>query len=141
MPQSGAHLDHTVFIIYLGTARIVAEGGLAFARGPMVARTFTAFVLGSTSIPAQSMTSLALSYAGFCEIKNSFMPAFAHCARLSDVLRGNRRTVVWAVAVAVVVAIGVAVPWTIYLGYRHGAYNFSTWIFTYGGPMPFDYMV
>jgi hypothetical protein len=131
----------TALIIYLGTSRIVAEGGLAFARGPMVAQTFTAFVLGSTGIPAQSMAGLALSYAGFCEIKNSFMPAFAHCAKLSDVLKGNRRNVGWAVVAAVVVAVCVSVPYTIALGYRHGAYNFDTWIFTYGGSLPFENIV
>jgi len=131
----------TVFIIYLGTSRIIAEGGLAFARGPMVAQTFTAFVLGSTTIPAQSMTSLAFSYAGFCEIKNSFMPAFAHAAKLSDALRAHRCAVVRAVAVAAVLAVAVSVPWTIYLGYSHGAYNFSTWIFTHGGPLSYEYMV
>ena len=107
----------------------------------MVAQTFTAFLFGSTWIPAQSMTSLALSYAGFCEIKNSFMPAFAHCARLSEVLRGHRRSAVWAVGLAVVVAVFVSVPWTIFLGYRHGAFNFNTWIFSYGGRLPFEYIV
>ena len=131
----------TVFIIYLGTSRIVAEAGLAFARGPMVAQTFTTYLFGTTAICAQSMTSLALSYAGFCEIKNSFMPAFAHCARLSDVVRAHRRSIFWAVAIAVLVAVCVSVPWTIYLGYRHGAFNFDTWIFSYGGRLPFEYIV
>jgi len=131
----------TAFIIYLGTSRIVAEAGLAFARGPMLAQTFTAFVFGSSGISAQSMTGLALSYGGFCEIKNSFMPAFAHCARLSDALRAHRRSVGWSVGLAVAAAVLVAVPWTIYLGYRHGAYNFETWIFTHGGKLPFEYVV
>ena len=130
-----------VLIIYLGTSRIVAEAGLAFARGPMVAQTFVGFVLGSAAIPAPSMTALALSYAGFSEIKNSFMPAFAHCAKLSEVLQVNRRAVTRALALATALAIAIAVPWTIYLGYRYGAYNFETWIFTYGGPLPFDYIV
>jgi len=129
------------FTIYLGTSRIVAEGGLAFARGPMVAQTFTSFVLGSSSISHQSMTSLAVSYAGFCEIKNSFMPAFAHCARLSDALKAHRRSVAWAVALAVLGAAAVSVPWTVYLGYQHGAYNFETWIFSYGGLKPYEYVV
>ena len=131
----------TAIIVYLGASRIVAEGGLAFTRGPMVAQTFSAFIVGSANITPQSMTGLALSYAGFSEIKNSFMPAFAHCAKLGDALRAHRRSTVWAVALAAACAVAVAVPWTIYLGYRHGAYNFETWIFTYGGPMPFEYVV
>lgn len=131
----------TVFIIYLGTTRIVTEGGLAFARGPMVAQTFTAFTLGSTTIPPQSMTALAVSYAGFCEIKTSFMPAFAHGAKLSDGVQTRRRAVVWALLIAVAISLLVSIPWTIYLGYQHGAYNFSTWIFTPGGRLPYDYMV
>ncbi|MEW6751871.1 MAG: DUF6785 family protein [Candidatus Latescibacterota bacterium] len=131
----------TAFLIYLGTSRIVAEAGLAFARGPMVAQTFTAFALGSAAIPAQSMTALALSYAGFGEIKNSFMPAFAHCGKLSSALRAHRRAAAWAAAIAVLAGLAVAVPWTIHLGYTHGAYNFDTWIFSYGGKLPFEYTV
>jgi uncharacterized protein DUF6785/uncharacterized protein DUF6784 len=136
-----ALLVPTVFLIYLGTSRIVAEAGLAFARGPMVAQTFVAFFFGSAGIPAQSMATLAMSYAGFSEIKNSFMPAFAHCAKLADALQAHRRSVAWAVGAAVALAVAVAVPWTIYLGYRHGAYNFDTWIFTYGGKLPYEYIV
>ncbi len=131
----------TVFAIYVGTSRIVAEGGLAFARGPMVAQTFTGFILGTSGIPPGAMTGMALSYAGFCEIKNTFMPAFAHCAKLSEALQAKRRSVSRAVALAVILGMGVSIPWTIYLGYAHGAYNFETWIFTNGGPRPFTYIV
>lgn len=130
-----------VFIIYLGTTRIITEGGLAFARGPMVAQTFTSYVIGSTVMSPRSMTALALSYAGFGEIKTSFMPAFAHGARLSGEIRKKRRSILWAIGIAVAVAVGVSIPWTIYIGYRHGAYNFETWIFKYGAVLPYEYMV
>jgi len=131
----------TVFIIYLGTTRIVTEGGLAFARGPMVAQTFTSYIVGSEAISPHGMAALAISYAGFCEIKNSFMPAFAHSAKLSGLVWGPKRRVALTVLVAVVVALATSIPWTIYLGYKHGAFNFSTWIFTPGGRLPYDYMV
>lgn len=130
-----------VFIIYLGTTRIVTEGGLAFARGPMVAQGFTSFVIGSNAIPPQSMTALAVSYAGFCEIKTSWMPSMANCAKLSDSSGGKRRHAVIAMGIALVAAVAISIPWTIYLGYAHGAYSFSTWIFTPGGTIPYEYMV
>jgi hypothetical protein len=54
----------------------------------------------------------------------------------------GRRAVVQAVAVSLTVSILVSVFYTIYLGYRHGAFNWDEWAFSGGGSRtPFDNLV
>lgn len=61
------------FILFIGVTRIVIEGGLVFLRGPLVGQTFAVFALGSSSISASSMTSLAFTYVWAADIKSFFM--------------------------------------------------------------------
>jgi len=56
--------------------------------------------------------------------------------------RLGRRAVVQAVAISLTVSILVSVFYTIYLGYRHGAFNWDEWAFSGGGSQtPFDNLV
>jgi hypothetical protein len=56
--------------------------------------------------------------------------------------RLGRRAVVQAVVVSLTVSILVSVFYTIYLGYRHGAFNWDEWAFSGGGSQtPFDNLV
>ena len=130
-----------VFVIYLGVTRIVIEGGLVFLRGPMIAQHFTPYVLGVSAISPPSMAALAVSYAWFCDIKSFFMPAVAHAAKLSDVLKLRRRTVLAAVVLALGVGIFTSVSYTLAMGYSMGAYNYGEWIFRRGAETPYDAIV
>ena len=130
-----------VFVIYLGVTRIVIEGGLVFLRGPMIAQHFTAYTLGVSAISPPSMAALAVSYAWFCDIKSFFMPAAAHAAKLSDVLRMRRRTMLTAIGVALVVGVAASMAYTLAMGYARGAYNYGDWIFRRGAETPYDAIV
>jgi len=130
-----------VFVIYLGVTRIVIEGGLVFLRGPMIAQHFTAYAVGVSSISPPSMAALAVSYAWFCDIKSFFMPAAAHAAKLSDVLRLRRRAVLTAVVLALIVGLTASMGYTLVMGYARGAYNYGDWIFRRGAETPYDAMV
>ena len=130
-----------VFVIYLGITRIVIEGGLVFLRGPLIAQPFTAYVLGVSSLSPPSMTALAVSYAWFCDIKSFFMPAVAHAAKLSDVLKLRRRAVLVAVSLALVVGVFTSMAYTLSMGYERGAYNYGDWIFRRGAETPYDAIV
>ena len=44
-------------------------------------------------------------------------------------------------AAALVASFAAAVPFTLYMGYRHGAYNFGTWLFGRGAQVPYEYVV
>ena len=52
-----------LFVLYLGTARIIAQTGLAFLDLPVNAHHFTILTLGSGNIDPQSLTTLGLGSA------------------------------------------------------------------------------
>jgi hypothetical protein len=131
----------SVFVLYLGVTRIVIEGGLVFLRGPMIAQHFTVYALGVTAISPVSMAALSVSYAWFCDVKSFFMPAAAHAAKLGDVLKLRRSSVIAAVVSALVIGVGTSMVYTLQMGYANGAYNFGDWIFRGGSLVPYDAMV
>ena len=130
-------------ILYIGVTRCVIEGGLVFVRGPTIPQTFVIRTLGDRVIfDRVTMTSLAFSYAWLCDMIFEFMPLAANGAHLASTRRLGRRAVVLAMALAMGVGIAVSVVYTIYLGYRHGAFNWSEWAFSGGGAQtPFDNLV
>jgi hypothetical protein len=130
-------------ILYIGVTRCVIEGGLVFVRGPTIPQTFVIRTLGNRVIfDRVTMTSLAFSYAWLCDMIFEFMPLAANGAHLASTRRLGRRAVVLAAALAMGVGIAVSVLYTIYLGYRHGAFNWSEWAFSGGGAQtPFDNLV
>jgi len=130
-------------ILYIGVTRCVIEGGLVFVRGPTIPQTFVIRTLGNYVIfDRVTMTALAFSYAWLCDMICEFMPFAANAAKLASARRLGRRTVVKAVVVSLAVSILVSVFYTIYLGYRHGAFNWDEWAFSGGGShTPFDNLV
>ena len=130
-----------VFVLYLGVTRIVIEGGLVFLRGPMIAQHFTVYALGVTSISPVSMAALSVSYAWFCDVKSFFMPAAAHAAKLGDVLKLRRNTVVMSIILALIIGVITSTVYTLSMGYSLGAYNYGDWIFRGGSLVPYNAMV
>ena len=129
-------------ILYLGVTRCVIEGGLVFVRGPLIPQTFAIRSLGNHVILDNlTMTSLAFSYAWLCDQICEFMPFAANASGLASGRRLGRRAVVQAMVVALVVSILVSVFFTLYLGYRHGAFNWDEWAFSGGAEVPFQNLV
>jgi uncharacterized membrane protein YhdT len=127
-------------ILFLGVTRCVIEGGLVFVRGPLIPQTFVIRTLGTHVIfDKVTMTGLAFSYAWLCDMICEFMPFAANASKLASTRRLGRRAVVHAVAISLAVSILVSVFYTIYLGYRHGAFNWDEWAFSGGGSQtPFE---
>ncbi len=119
----------STFVIYIGITRVVVEGGLTLTKSPMIPQPFTMYTLGAANISPASYTALAFSFGWICDVWSIFMPAVAQAARLSDWVRVNKRTIAWACLVSVAVAIPVSVWYTLAIGYRDGAYNYTVWIF------------
>ncbi len=142
MPWGVAALYLAVtFVLYVGVTKIVVESGILFARGPLVAPSFCAYVLGSTHIAGPCAAAMMFSYAWHHELKNFFMPAAAHCDKLTESYRLRRRSLLWAVVAALVIAFVVSAAYILVKGYERGAYNFGRWIFGRGATIPFDTFV
>ncbi len=123
-------------ILYIGIARIVAESGLLYVRGPISAQVFSLYMLGSGTLG--SVTAMGFTYTTISQGKGLFMSALVQMARLRDFVTGNRKYVLGAVALSFVVALFTSLVTTLYLGYMYGTQNFNTWHIRAGGLWVFN---
>ena len=125
-------------ILYIGIARIVAESGLLYVRGPVTAQVFSLYLFGSKALGATTVTALGLTYTTVSQGRGLFMPAMVQIARLRDFVGGNRKPVLGAICLAFVGALVASIMTTLYLGYTYGTQNFSTWHIKAGGLWVFN---
>ncbi len=122
-----------LFILYVGLSRIVAESGLVYVQGPMSAQVFATGLFGSAGLSQASLTTLGFSYATISQGKGLFAPGLAQIAKMGEFVRGNRRALLGVVLMAFAAATIASLAFTLYFGYRYGAFNFDTWHFRHGG--------
>ncbi len=127
-------------ILYVGIARIVAEAGLLYVRGPMSAQVFGTYLLGTApgGLNPASLTSLGFTYTTISQGKGLFAAGLGQIAKMGEFVRGNRRALLTALIAAFVVGAVAALTFTLYFGYKYGAYNFDTWHFRWGGLWVFN---
>lgn len=119
------------YIIYIGLTRIVIQAGLVFVRAPMTAQSFTTSIIGPANMSHASLSAVAFSF-GWVHTVFFFMPAMAHAAKLLVDLRLNRKHVLAAVVLALVIATAVSVYVTLLWGYRQGGDTFYGYAFSGG---------
>lgn len=124
-------------VLYTGVTRIVVEGGTLFIRGPLIGQTFVGYALGGPNMPVQSHIAFGLSYSWHHELKGFFMAAAANSAKITDVMKLQRRTATLYVLLAALVAVVVSIVFALYMGYAYGAYNYGGWIFGLGSQVPY----
>lgn len=108
----------TLFILYLGIARIVAETGLAYLDMPVNANEFTVGVLGSGNIPPSSLVSLGLANVYARNWRFFSMTALSHLLYAERTLGQTRSRQYGILCVAAAVGMLTAIVWTIYMGYN-----------------------
>ena len=135
--KSGMDLHIAVLFIfgvlaaYYGVTRLVVQAGVYFLGPPLGAQAFTLAITG-TSIGGRNLVALGISYAWFGDVQSLFMPAAAHGARLAEIYR-IRRSMAWALGLAVVVGFITCLYFVLSLCYQYGAGNFGSWYFVAGG--------
>ncbi len=127
-----------VMVIYLGLSRLTFEGGILYMSLPIDPAVFTVHALGSANIAPAVLTAVALSYAKFSTMKATDLNAMGHGLALSDRLGYRRSELNWAIPVALAVGIGVAVWYTIGMGYSQGAFNIDNWVFKDAATIPYN---
>ncbi len=138
---ASALFNASAFVILLGLSRLLAEGGLVFCRMPLTAQSMTMNALGNSAAGAHTITAMGLSFAWIGDPICTFMPAMSNALRAPHDARASGRGVLLGIALALAVSFATAIPFTLYMGYRHGAYNFGTWLFGRGAQAPFEYVV
>jgi hypothetical protein len=121
-------------ITYLGIARVVSETGVAYAQATVTPQAFVMDLRGTQALSGSTMSALVLSYALIDYMRGLFTPGLSHMARLSDQVRGNKRTLLICVVIGVFSGLAASVFLTLYLGHDYGAYNFPRFPFFNGDP-------
>jgi len=132
------------FIAYLGLTRIVAQGGVAVARSPMIGTDFVILGVGSTALGSADFVSLAFTFIWSADISTFVMASSANGLKLvAETCPGKRkRRLFWAMLLAIVVTF-VCSFWMITSeAYKHGGINFvgqGHWSFVPGAQYPFEF--
>jgi len=126
--------------IFYGITRVVAGGGLAAARAPVISSTAIISALGSDGMPPSTMVAFGLSYVWMSDVRIFVMASAANGLKLGSELPGRRRRLFWAMAIAVVVALLGSIWMTMHIAYQEGGQNANSWFFVGGPQYPYDFM-
>ena len=119
-----------VILVYVGMARIVADTGMPYISIPRGVSGF-GYVGGFSGRGAISPRTLVAHHCEdilFHHFKGLFLPALSHAGRISEGVRGNRRHLMAAIALAFLVSLFLSVTLTLDLAYRKGAHAFNSWM-------------
>ncbi len=131
------------FLMMLGLTRIVAEGGLAVSRLPILPNDLVVGAIGSSHLGAINLGVLSMTFPLGSEMRTSLMSALAHGLKLAEIhVRTQRRRLFAGVILAIVLSTGCAVFTMLFIGYHYGAVNLSAhWFFgTAAGGRIFDFI-
>ena len=140
-PMVAAVFLFALILMTVGVTRFVAESGLSYARMPITPQSFTFYTVGIQQMDTSSAASLALSYSTF-GLGNTFgASTLAHIAQMGARLKLKTRSLFWTTMCALVLSLAISAVFTLYLGYKHGAYNFNVYTFNSGNVVIFSNVV
>jgi len=133
----------SMYMVFLAITRLVAEGGIAAARAPLIPSDFVSSGLGNSVLDSSTLVVLGFTYVWAADVRTFVMASMANGLKLAeDQLHRNKRPLFWAIGISVVVSI-VASVWAImHMSYAYGGINLNGWFFgPTGGPAyPWNYV-
>jgi hypothetical protein len=130
-----------IYLTYLGTARVIAETGVVYYSMPMSADGILPFLWGPNAFNGSTLTALTLVDSVRSQGKAMFMPPLVHAARIGDLVGQNKGRLVAGIVLTLILGIGGAIVYSLFLGYTHGAFNFNDFPFTRYPPSAYDGLV
>ncbi len=119
---------------------MVVNGGMLLIQAPMYPVEYFEIVTGSRIINASSLALLGFQRVMMRDWGGILMPSVLHGFKAADPLRLNRKSVLYTMALAIVVAIGVSYAASLPLIYEKGGLNMQGGPFV-GAPRYFNHMV
>ena len=119
---------------------MVVNGGMLLIQAPMYPVEYFEIVTGSRIINANSLALLGFQRVMMRDWGGILMPSVLHGLKAADPVRLNRRSILGAMALAIVVAIGVSYAASLPLIYEKGGLNLQRGPFI-GSPRYFNHMV
>ena len=132
-----------LFLLCIGVSRVVSEGGVASTRTPLIPTAFVTSGLGSSALGPQNLTVLGMTYVWATSLRNLLMASCANGLKLAEeYLPGGKRTLFWAILLAIVVSLVSSIWSVLYLSYSYGGINLNGWFFGPSGmPVyPFNFV-
>ena len=123
-------------IFFILVARVVATGGVATARSPIVPAYFIISGLGTSILGAKGLVALNFTFIWQGESRTSPMVACSNGLKLAEIIPGSKTRLFWGIMLALVCSLGGAVYMTLKLAYTYGAINLSliNWAGAHGWP-------
>ncbi len=118
-----------VFVVFTALTRAVIEGGASILRTPITPSDFVVSGMGSSVLGSSGLVALAFTYVWSANIRIFFMPCFANALKLAEEIKGSKRPLIWAVAVAIAVTIAGSVWEIMTMSYKHGGINLDEFFF------------
>jgi hypothetical protein len=119
--------------VMFGLTRIVAEGGLAVTKAPLVPMDAVIGSVGSSTLGHANLGSMGMTFAWADGMRVTLMAAVIHGLRLAEnYVTVHRRRLFIAILLAVICAATAAAVTILLVGYQHGALNLSIWFFGEG---------
>ncbi|MBT4498847.1 MAG: hypothetical protein HOC74_14055 [Gemmatimonadetes bacterium] len=126
-------------LVFIGLARIVGEAGMPSCQTPMVPQAFIMRGFGPETLGMRNLTGLGFSTTWMGETSANMMNAVIHALKLIQSQNRSDRRLVWAFALAILIALAGSILTTMHLAYKYGGINLEYWYF-FGAPhWPFDY--
>ena len=131
-----------IFMSYIGIARVIAESGVVYYSMNLNGEGLINFLFGGpNAFDPSTKTALRVIASIRSQGKGMFMPPLVHATRIGGSIEKNKRRIVPALFMTIFIGIGVAIVYSLYLGYTWGAYNFNDYPFTRYPPGNFDSLV
>ena len=132
-----------MFLLLVGVTRVVAEGGVASTRAPIIPPDFVTSSVGSRVLTPLTLTTLGFSYAWITGMRNMVMGSCANGLKLAEeYLPRRKRGLFWAILLALVFSMAASTWMMLYLSYTYGGINLSGWFFGPNGApvIPFNFV-
>ena len=127
-------------LIFVGLTRVVVEGGVAAAVGPMISSFVLVSAVGSTVIGPAGLVGMAYTYVWAADIRTFVMASCAHGLKLGEELGQRLRPLFWCMLLAIFISLLGSVAMILHLAYEYGGVNLNGWFFGGGTRAPFDYI-
>ena len=113
----------SALVIFTGLTRAVAEGGIPTISPGMVPAGFVVATVGGPALGPAGLLATGHSLVWCGELLVFMMAPLANGLRLGSETSGNRRRLLAAIALAMLVTLAVSIWFTLRLAYDHGGLN------------------
>ncbi len=110
-------------VVFVAITRAVVEGGIAFIRTPLTPADFVVSGLGTGVLGPSGVVALGLTYVWAANLRLFFMPCFANALKMAGEIGGNKRPLLWAGIIAVLLALCGSIWSVLTLSYEYGGVN------------------